>query len=359
MVGLGIVVIITGLCVAFFYLKCPVLTAFATLMAAVFAMIVSLGYYELLAELLIRRDFGGQWAHSSCLILLFVVVFALLRTLSDQIGGSSIDLGTVAANVTAGLTGLLTGLIVSGIVLIGLALSPMSTKLTYSRLGTLSAVNVNSPKKLLINADGLTAGLFSWISKGSLSSSRSFAFCRADFLNQAYLNKHSDIYSIAGKDAIVLPRKNAVRTLELDQKNYVVVRMGLNGSTIKQGGATGPDGKLNFIPGQIRLICTKDQSRDLRGTGRAFYPVGFVTNGKLDARPLGEVITMNRRDVKKMSYGTAIWRDVVFDLPSGMDPVLLEFKRNVMANLPKLVPGSEQVEDYLATGRSPEQDTNE
>lgn len=57
----AIIIIVILLTLAYFYLKCSLLTSFSMFMAAVFATLVTLSYYEVAANLLILRGYGMDW----------------------------------------------------------------------------------------------------------------------------------------------------------------------------------------------------------------------------------------------------------------------------------------------------------
>ena len=91
---LGVLIIIL-LCMAQFYLKSSALTSFATVISAVFGAIIAFNYYEALADQLISRGYGGQWAQAGCFILLFVIGLAAIRSLADFLIGSHVNFGTI------------------------------------------------------------------------------------------------------------------------------------------------------------------------------------------------------------------------------------------------------------------------
>ena len=78
-----IVILVLLLTLAFFYLKCSMMQSFMTLCSAVLATIIVFSYYEWVAELLISRGYILQWAHFACFLLVFIVAFAVFRSISD------------------------------------------------------------------------------------------------------------------------------------------------------------------------------------------------------------------------------------------------------------------------------------
>ncbi len=379
MLAIVLILIIVILSVAHFYLKSGALVSFATFAAAVFGVIVAFAYYEPLTNMLLSRGYGGQWASAGIYVVLFVLTFAVIRTAVDFMFGQDVELGNVITKVTAIVCGILTGLIISGVVLVALAMAPTPAKWPYARLGdgksAVTVANIRSPGKPLIRADGIVTELFSWISRGSLSSKKSFAVYHTGFLNQIHLNNYKakeKVYTVAGKSAVSVPKKG-VRKLDSDNDNLTVVRMKVKNADVKKGGARDADGDVAFTLGQIRLICKPNGQTDTRGSATAVYPEGRVVSRRtadkdvdkknltgamsgrvLEKRSLDEIIELDRQEFKIGNRGADARVDLAFKVPSGMEGVLLEFKQNVAVNVPASVPASEDAERLLnsAGGKS-------
>jgi hypothetical protein len=122
MVSAVVLLIIAG-CAAFQYFKGTIVRAFATIVIAVFASIVAFGFFEILADVLIKRgDSGGMlslvpWAQALSFLLLFVLTFAILQTAIVQLTRMKIDLGFWPERIGRPVLGIILGLIVSGILL--------------------------------------------------------------------------------------------------------------------------------------------------------------------------------------------------------------------------------------------------
>ncbi len=374
MFAMILILIVVLLSVAHFYLKSGALVSFATFVGAVFGIIVAFTYYEPLAGQLLSRGYGGQWALPVIYVLLFVLTFAVFRAAADLIFAQDIELHTLITKTTAVICGTLTGLIISGVMIIALAMAPTSAKWPYSRLGdgqaAVTVASIRSPANPLIRADGFVTSLFSLISRGSLSSRKSFAVYHTDFLNQVHLNNYKakaeeKVYTVAGKSAVSVPKKG-VRKLDSDNDNLTVVRMNVKNADIKSGGARGAEGDVTFTLGQVRLICKKNGQIDTRGSAIAIYPEGRVVSRRaadkeadkkdltgamsgrvLEKRSLDEIIKLDRDDFKIGNRGADARVDLAFKVPSGMEGVLLEFKQNVAVSVPASVPASEEAERLL------------
>ena len=373
------ILIVVLLSIAYFYLKSGALVSFAAFAGAVFGIIVAFTYYEPLAGQLLSRGYGGQWALPGIYVLLFVLTFAIFRAAADLIFAQDIELHFLITKTTAVICGLLTGLIVSGVVIIAIAMAPTSAKWPYARLGDgqRAVAGVQNPSKPLIRADGFVTSLFSWISRGSLSSRKSFAVYHTDFLNQVHLNNYKakeKVYTVAGKSAVSVPKKG-VRKLDSDNDNLTVVRMEVKNTAIKRGGARDAEGDVAFTLGQVRLICKeKGKTGTLEGSATAIYPVGRVVSRRtadkdadkkdltgamngtvLEKRSLDEIIKLGSDEFKIGARSADARVDLAFEVDQDCEGVLLEFKQNVAVSVPAPVSASEEGERLLNSvgGRSP------
>lgn len=364
MLALILILIIVLLTMAVFYLKCEVLTSITTLVSAVFGLIAALGYHEILGRFILSKGYGGGHVFWASTLILFVVVFAVLRTAAFQILNPKIEFSPIVKQVTSIICGGICGLLISGMLLFILAMSPLSGSLSYSRYNLAETLNPDKPNRLLINADGWVSGFFSWISRGSLSGKSSYALYHPDPLNQIHLNRAKGAFSIAGKQALTLPGKNYIRQRDISDKDnnaksMVVVRAGFNQQSFKLGGAADSEGKLTLALGQIRMICGPKVIAEGTGIGTPIYPAGFVVNNKLDEKKLGEVITLERKEAQELRYGSAVWKDIAFVVPSNLTPKLLNYKYNIFYKLDPVVPGSDEIEQELNAPPQTEKTENE
>jgi hypothetical protein len=352
MVVMLFVVVIILFSVAYFYLNSPIIVSFALLISSMVSTIVSFSYYELFANMLINIGRGAQWAHSVCFVLLFILTFVLLRIACDYLVGSNITFGVLITRLTAVICGVLTGVIVSGILIIKIAMMPLSSKWPYARFGNRppTASNIQNANKSFLNTDGLASGLFSWVSKGSLSSKKSFAVYHADFLNQIHLNRttpekgnaesEADIPAkYRSKGPAIIASAKAIKVsktgLTRREDGRVVVTVDISGKGIPDGGATDKNGRASFTLSQVSLVCKeKSQSSNTMGSGTVIYPAKYISKqqSNTDEALLGELITLDRSDF--MGAGRSAQVKIAFDVPNTMRPVLLRFKQNAITGLP-------------------------
>ncbi len=341
MAALLVLVIVAG-CAAFQYFKGTFLRAFVMLITAVAANIVAFSYFEPLANVLINRENIPLWAQSFAFLLLFVATFAVLLIPAVLLTRKAVDLGTVPEQAGRIVLGLVIGLVVSGTFLTALALAPLSNTVPYRRFDT-RLQNIDSPKKSLLNTDGLTTGLFGIISRGTLSGKKSFAALHPDFLNQVFLNRHPDpdkVPLITTPDALQVPAKAAVWPAPdglTDQSarpvssiaghTLMFVRVGFPTRALKHASP--------FTISQLRAVCKPaDDKRPLAGKGLALHPAGYLrTINSIQTAQPDDTIKLTRADIKTSPR----WIDFAFQVPDNFEPVLLEFKANAIVQLPPAV----------------------
>ncbi len=359
MVALALIVIVVLLTIALFYLKCDVLTSITTMIASLFGIIVAMGFHEALGNFILSKGYGGSHVYWGAALVLFILVFAITRAGAWSILNPNIHFSDLTRQISAVVCGGVSGLLISGMILIILAMSPMGNSLTYKRYDTSGVVSPDKPNGLLINADGLVSGLFGWISRGSLAGGKSFSLYHPDFLNQIHLNRVSGVYPVAGNQSVTLPGKTFIRQMEVGDKSLLVVRIGFPHLDLNRGGAVDPKGTFSLTPAQLRLICKpKGSPNDGSGSASVFYPVGFVKEKKLEPLKANEVLTIDRKEESILKYGSAVWKDVAFQIPSNMAPLLLNFKYNSFFKLPAVVASTEEIEQDLNSKRRTDNENN-
>ena len=354
MIAAAVTIIIALLCVAYLYLKSSTPRSFAVVIVVVIAVIAALGYYEIASDLLISRGRGGQWAQPAVFLAIFIGVLAGAKSLVDFLLDKDVEFGPLYAKIAAVVCGIIAGLIISGALFIALAMSPLAPKWPYPRFDETNLA-INSPNKALLNSDGIVAALFGWISKGSLSSAKSFAFYHPDFIDQLHLNHYKaseGVYTIAAADSVVVPKKYGVRIMDFDERAYIVVRMGVKSGEISTGGAMDKDNNVSFTFSQVRLVCKeKAQAAETTGSAQVVYPQAQVVQNQLIPMSPDETFSFGRGEFARFSpYGMVAWIDLAFRVPSNLSPVLIEFKNNALAPLPKAIVATAEINRELDRG---------
>ena len=361
--SLSVVLIILG-CAAYQCFRGTFVRAFATVIIAVCASIVAFGFFEVLANVFISRGADSRflslvpWAQMLCFALIFIVVFGTLQTGVVFLTRRPVDLGFLPERIGRVVCGIFLGLLLSGFWLTAFGMAPLSNKYPYKRFD-------EKRHKVLLNADGFATGLFSIISRGSLSGKRSFSTIHPDYLDQLYLNRHISGTSIltSKSPAISVPSKQAVWPApeSLNEKVGQLVselnRQGKLrdefGKSISMPGPVSSDyqptivrvgikrtalstkGKINggtFVLPQLRLICKQQGYGEdpLAGAGINIYPIGH-----LKAADQIQVSTEIKIDIKNDFKDNARekWIDFVFCVPRDYVPVLVEFKQNSIVEI--------------------------
>jgi len=360
--SLSVVLIILG-CAAYQYFKGTFVRAFATIIIAVCAIVAAFGFFEVLANVFINRGADSRflslvpWAQTLCFALLFIIVFGMLQTGVMFLTRWPIDLGFLPERIGRVVCGIFLGFLLSGFLLTALGMAPLSNKYPYQRFD-------EKGSKVLLNADGFATGLFSIISRGSLSGKRSFATIHPDFLDQVHLNRLISGTSTLTCEtpAISLPKQAvwpAPQSLKA-QVDEIVSRLNRDGklkdeSTGKSIPMPGPGSdyqptivrvgikrralstksKINvgaFILPQLRLICKQQGYGEdpLAGVGINIYPIGHLKAA--DQIQVSTEIKIDSKNDFEDNAGEK-WIDFVFCVPRDYVPVLVEFKQNSIVEI--------------------------
>jgi len=147
---LAVAAIIVG-CAIFQYLKSTFVKAFATAIAATCAGAVALGFFKVAAATLVSFSGGSslleQRGELLCFVLLFVVAFAILQTIVNQLTRRPIDLGLWPERIGRAASGLFLGFSLSRILfsvlimtgLLGMQISALGKYFSYK--------GINPPKQ--------------------------------------------------------------------------------------------------------------------------------------------------------------------------------------------------------------------
>ncbi|MEJ2703226.1 MAG: hypothetical protein P8Z79_12365 [Sedimentisphaerales bacterium] len=372
MASLVVVLIVLG-CAVFQYFKGTVVRAFGTIVIAICASMIAFGFFEPLANLFISRGDDSKfislvpWAQTLSFILLLVLSFALLQTGLVYLTRQSVDLGFLPERIGRVVCGIILGLITSGLLLTAFEMGPLSTSYPYQRFDP-AKLDAESPNRVLFNADGFVTGLFGVFSNGSFSGKRSFAAIHPSYLNQLFFNRltrvgeTSIVSSLSPAIEIpkvaVWPASEAIRQqadrfatelktrggrLAIDNGgksvplpvatqgsfDTTIVRIAFKKRAIRRGvqvnGGT-------FTLSQLRLICERKGpgAEALTGKGTNVYPIGFLKSAS-------EIGLAGEIKLASDNFGrnaTTKEIDFVFRVPSGFEPVLVQFKMNSIVEIP-------------------------
>jgi hypothetical protein len=334
-----LIAIIAG--ILYQHLQGTLLRSVITIFTIISAAIVAFSFFEPLADLLISRGSSTSkaapyWQPMSFL-LLFIVSFAVLQAVATMLAVKTVTVDPLAEKLGKLFFGAVSGFIFAGMVIITLDMAPLGNKIPYKRFAS-SYPNPDRPTKAQMNPDGLIAGLFGIVSKGSLAGKTSFTALHPSFIDEVFLNRLANnkrINLVTKAASFELPGKAAAWPAPANIKaadgtdvtpetghDLVVVRLGINriGS--------------EFSLSQIRLICKQKGNESLRGPAIDVYPAGYlIAAGRLERKNLAENISLPWGDFK----GNTKWMDFVFDVPNTHSPAMVAFKQNNIAALPKLI----------------------
>ena len=361
MASLFVLLIISG-CAAYQYFRGNLIKAFVTIVIVICAGTTAFGYFEPLANVFISQGENSSyasiipWAQMLCFVLLFVVVFAILQTASAQLIRHPIDLGFMPERIGRPTCGILLGLFLSGMLLVALALAPLSNRYPYQRFDA-AKPNPESASGVLFNVDDFVTGWFNMLSGGTFSGNTSFAAVHPGFISQLYLARHSEdekVDVVTTAQAIEVPARKAVwpapdvlndaddlnTTISAQGGNtLMIVRMGLKKNAIKES--------ASFTLSQIRVICKpREDAKDaLKGRGRNIYPLGYLAAAdQMKKKGLKDTVTFKRDEFGEKSK----LLDFVFEVPNDYIPVLIEYKQNNIASLPSPVTAEQAMSDEAA-----------
>ncbi|MHC4130652.1 MAG: hypothetical protein ACYSSP_03085 [Planctomycetota bacterium] len=345
MTSLLVLLIIVGF-TAYQYLKGNFVRSFLTLIAIILSSVPAFAFFELVSSFVIGRDSSkvaklASIAQPLCFFVIFGLCFLIFQSALTALTKEKINLGVIAERVGRVVCGIFSGLLLSGIILTILVMSPLPGKYPYERFSSANP-SLDNPKKAFLNADGFSLGWFNLFSKGSMSGKRSFSVLHPNFLDTTFLNRlgKSKKVSLAmsgSKPAIEVPREKGVwpapkaltDTSEkpIGQKSdsvLTIVRVGLRKSV------TQPNGM--FTPLQLRLICkSKSEMKELyEGNASVVYPIGYLkTAEQLESKSLNSTIKLQPGDFD----GMVKWVDFVYFVPTDTVPILIGFKSNTVLEL--------------------------
>ncbi len=328
MIGTAITIILTLLIIAQFYLKQTVITSLCLLLSCFIGMMTAFGFYHYPASFMISRGFLPAWMSGLSFIFLFGAGFGVCYAVSSQLAGANIKFGDIPKVAATLICGLITGVIVSGCFIIFVSFLPMNPKIPYARFNP-ESVTLSNPKSMLVPSDKIAAGLFGWISQGSFGTKKNFNSVNAGFLDRLHLSRimaKEGVYPVTGNDAVAISN-----TREKD--GQIAIDVGISDDEIKEGGARSPDGNISFVIAQARILC---ESRSNPEAIKIIYPVAYILDKKYnEANPL-DVVTFERSHISsKKTFGRAAWIRLVYDVPSGYKPSVLQFKQNAIAAVPE------------------------
>lgn len=287
------------LAIAFYQAIQGLFSALIMTVLTVLCACISLNYYEGLAEMFPSQPLHAQ---TGTMLALFIIPLIALRFLADKFLFHNVVTGVWSDRIGGGLLGLITGMVMTGILGIAVQLLPMGAKpmgwLPYN--GALERDERMGP----FRPDEFTLGMVKMLSGGSLSGSQTLASVHDDLLLEAFCCRNTagkngsifttpDALTVLGYRELAESKKEMPWTTKVpndplmprDAKRKIVVVGMEAGPGAAEGGDSPASGWFYLPATHFRLVTTKGQSH---------YPVGY-----LDANfKTGELTPMFAKDAK-------------------------------------------------------------
>lgn len=312
------IILVVG-AVAYFHYVQGFFSATLSAVLAMIAAMLALSYQEPIVDKLLGGKFADV-ASGAMLCMLYVVIYIILRTITDKFVPGNMRLPVLADKIGAGVMGLVAGLFAGGVLAVGAQMLPFGATIgMFSRYATADERDVQIPtsgqstdtfvynalkdytindnrendrQSLYVPADEFVLGALKRFSnQGSLAGSQSFSTVHPDLLEEIYLdnvgiqlgakvsainlNKEQEVKipnlftipSVPQSDA----EMDAIRHLKLDpvlkpkpSEIILVVRAMFDRQ------ATDNDNRMRFSPGSCLLVANE----------KNYYPVGTLENGR-------------------------------------------------------------------------------
>lgn len=353
MIPLILFLVLIAIIVSDAVIKPALFKYFIMIFSLIFAVVIGFNYYEMIAAIMVDKDFIPHMSFGLSFAVITGLSFGVFKAIGDYTIRKEIKFPEKLHRACSIILSIIFTLLLTGVIMVFLVLMPISPKYPYKRFSG-EAVIANPQGDLeyssaKLPADGLITGLFSSISKGSMSSGRSFAVLHDNFITNCFLNRYKIKdetnpiinYSLTEPIKIDFSDKNTVRkahtALRMGQDNKplpaiegrepYVIKLGFN---LRAFGSS----QLELAMHQLRIICNDSYDEPFIGKGRTEYPYGYVKNGRVERVGVAQLVEFDERD--KEDSGRPIQTvEVVFYVPENMVPVAVGFRQNFVAALPE------------------------
>jgi hypothetical protein len=369
---LSIVVILLVGAVAFFHYIQGLFSATLSVIFAIVAAAVAVGWQETIVDRFLAGRYADQ-ANAMVVCVVFAAVYLILRIIADRFISGNVRVPVMADKVGAGIMGLIAGLIAVGVLVFAAQSLPFTGFIAgYSRLALsdqprsvivppapgqrqfqdarvfdeLQVESLNGPlqmQSLILPADDFMLGTVSRLSSGSLSyGDRDLSSIHPDWLLELFgqrlgiepgvrhtaLNNQTQDQVKVNPPLVMLPSIKqidgevpGIRTLNLDpvrrpdgDHSLLVVVV-----TFDKSAADQSDLFVRFSPASVRLV----------GNGKNYFPVGTIdATGQLVVNKPDDflVASAKERDPQVAFLFDVVSSDIIAG-ESARSGVFLEVKR--------------------------------
>lgn len=324
---------------------------FSALIMAVLSIVsalLAMNYYAILAPKLHDWGLGGFGPRGICLIAIFAILLLTLRLIADRLIPGNMSFALLVDRIGAAVFGLISSMIVVGVLALGFQLLPVSAKLlAFDRCPELN--DPTQDRNLFPNVDGFVIGFTKMASNYCFAGKNKFNQYHPDFLRELYCGRlaldpasrrEAPAGAITVKNAYLVRNQfpsqindiNTGRELLEDKGAFIVVNLAITTGTGDKPntGAADVDGVTRFAYGNVRLFGF--DASDQRAPGVSSYPLGVLMPGEqaIQTHSLAEGMIMTE------STGQV---SLLFDWPTKMSqspPLFLEFKNSARVKIPRL-----------------------
>lgn len=321
----SIVILILIGAIAFFHYVQGFFSAMISMILAILAAVLAVGYHENVAQLAFS-SFGVSQGCSISLVGLFVVIYLVLRVAFDKLVPGNIQLPVLADKIGAGLCGVVAGIFATGVLAVAAQALPFGPSVAgYSRypLADRQVTGFRVPGKtqlqdgqafdelteqtldpakagsLMIPADDMLLGAVSQLSSGSLAGDRPFSAIHPSYLDELF-GQRLGIQSGANRVMIDMGNDSGIRVekvvaLARGESRYRdggtdfeipairgkadgKSRLDLSDSSLPPGDflivRVKPDAKQADKDGLLRLSCGAVR---LSANGQNYHPIGTLS----------------------------------------------------------------------------------
>jgi hypothetical protein len=360
--------------IAFFQVVQGLFSALIMAVLSIFSAVVAFNYYEPLAELVAPHQPAS--AHAVSLFGLFVIVLLVLRVLFDLFLSGNVVLGVWADRVGGGVLGLVSGMILVGVLTVSLEMLPWGPSILMYRDFDKTLQRQSSLAPFF--PDEFTVGLMGLLSDGSLASGKSWTAQHPNFIRENFGFRND-----AGIDARLGAPENSIKVpwaharpndrqgwrADLPLELPMLTESEIRDSVVLVVRTQVADSARSEVEGGgnwWRLPATHFQL--VTAQGRRLYPVAYLTRGnvtpprrggfdsykayrgagtsedwtavppepaKNDDMPQLAQLAVQR---KWYSDGGPEWLNVdwVYYLPDGDEPAYLVFRRAWRVKVPEM-----------------------